>query len=89
MPAVRSEVGLSGLERAEADDRAAASKGQSCERLQTPADEFRIREPGRFAQARELSIRLRVEPGVNDACHVLQTPICHTGSALATGKANR
>jgi hypothetical protein len=80
---VRSEIGLSGLERAKAHDGSVASKGQSREHLQTTADKLRIREPCGFSQASELAIRLRVEPGVDEGSHVLQTSLCHTGSGLA------
>ncbi len=62
-------------------------RGKSCERLQTTADELRIREPSRFAQARDLAARLYVESGVDERSHVLQASLCHTGSALATNNA--
>jgi hypothetical protein len=82
--AVRSEIGLSGLEGAEAGDPSDASKRHGRECLQTPANELRIREPRRFPQASELSVRLRIEPGVDDRSHVLQASLCHTGSGIAT-----
>jgi hypothetical protein len=59
-------------------------KRQSGERSQTAADELRIREAGRFPQASELSVRLRIEPGVDEDVHVLQSSLCHTGLDVAT-----